>query len=803
MIKRNLKWRINSQRENSTPKPKSISIESPRHPTYLIRRETKSRNSQLKNPLSTYTKYVFHSNQISPVSSPNTSKIFKQEEQQINSPTNNYNQERKHSLSTLSTENRSFKHKLSINNRQFQTESIKLTTQQYTEQNIDMPIDNQVIQQQIDIECSNIDMQQKKISCNYIFDDKKKKKLKQKMQQFQSKEQKKSSTLIDQVIKLIRTIKQPSYRYEAHQRSSRIWQENACFETVKLKQNYTYSQSQFKFYFSQYFDKHLKFYRILEINNQLLQLMNNHQQITKDLQEQRKAVFIDKIYSDAIIEHYKAENLFRFKDEIKTYGMIDFLNENSQISISINHSNSELNRNDKNQSQIEEDDSELFKLAKVNEFSNLTPIKPEQNISLKSYQFQLTHIISELDKKSKNKLLSVDYTIIDQKIYRDNINQIVPTFQEEYSEPTFFKVYKQFYNEIYKDILNGNFGNLNPIDDIEFEAPILEPIQNGNVEKENKIDKKNILYSLRQQKNWLSGFLQKQTQPISEFGFHSHRATIQVFSSKQSSEAGSPQLPQINILQQSSDYQKMKKNIHKSIHNKNALSPKSPGQRDKAQSFQQTDFLLKNQNDISQDSVGEINKITMSKSQQQLPKPMLDINLQYSKIFKKTDSGKNFKEIKMVQSIKSDIGQQDSMSDSVNFNIQQIQLQNKGANPQNIKLETMLLYDQMLKKNRSKKKIASILIEHGLLNQFQEFMDVHRNFNLNGQTQDGIPFISLAAANGHEGVIKHMLNFDVNLNQMDLDGNTPLYYALVHNNFEIADLLIQNGANPYIKNQGK
>ncbi|CAD8058261.1 unnamed protein product [Paramecium primaurelia] len=804
MIKRNLKWRINSQRENSTGKPKSISIESsPRQPIYLIRREVKPKNSQLKSPLSTYTKYVFRSNQISPVSSPNTSKIIKLEEQLINFNNNNCNQERKHSISTLSTENRSFKHKISANNRHLQTESIKLITQQFTEQNVDIIIDNEIKQQQIDIECTNIDMQHKKISSNYLFNDKKKKQLRQRMQLFQSKEQKRSSQLTDQVMKLIRTIKQPSYRYEANQRSSRIWLENACFEPVKLQENYTYSQSQFKFYFSQYFDKHLKFYRILEINNELLQLMNNHQQITKDIQEQRKAVFLDKIYSNTHIQLYKTESLFRFQNEIQTYGMIDFLNENSQLSISVDHNTSELNdKNNKEQLQLDEDeDSELFKQAKTHSLSNLIPIQPEQNTSLNNYQFQLTSIISELDKNSKNILLSVDYTNIDQQIYKDNINQIVPTFQEEFSNPIFYKVYTQHYNKNYKDILNGNFCNLNPIDDLEYEAPDLYVIEKGNLQKEDGIDKKKMLNSLRQKKNWFSGVLQKQSQPIDTNS--SHRATIQIFSNKQSSDIGveSPQLPQINILQQSSNEQTISKSIRKSIHGRNALSPTSPGNRDNK--FQQVDNQIKNQIDTSQDSVGEIKKITMSKSQQQLPKLMFESNLTQSKILKKEDSNKNFKDFKMVSSIKSDFVYNDSMSDSVNSNIQQINLQNKGANPQKIKLETMLLYDKMMKRNRSKKKIAIIMIEHGLLNQFQEFMDVHRNFNLNGITQDGIPLISLAAANGHEGIIRHMLNFNVNLNQIDKNGNTPLHYAMLHNNYEIADLLLQNGANPYIKNQGR
>ncbi|CAK77154.1 unnamed protein product (macronuclear) [Paramecium tetraurelia] len=315
MIKRNLKWKINSQRDSSKNKPKSISIESsPRNPIYLIRREVKSKNSQLKSNLTTYTKYVFHSNYISPVSSPNTSKIIRSDEQQIGQPNNICNQERKHSLSTLSTENRSFKNKFTTNNRQFQTESVQFLTQQLTEQNQDIHVDNQIQQNiDIDIECSHLDIQLRRISQICLFDDKKKKKLKQNMQNFEFKDHKKANSSIDQVIKLVRTIKQPSYRYEAQQRSSKIWLENVCFEPLELKQNYTDTQSQFKFYFSQYFDKNLKLHRIIEINNQLLQVMNDNQQIIQDIQEQRKAFFLNKIQ--------KAENLFRFYHDIQTFGI--------------------------------------------------------------------------------------------------------------------------------------------------------------------------------------------------------------------------------------------------------------------------------------------------------------------------------------------------------------------------------------------------------------------------------------------------------------------------------------------------
>lgn len=48
-------------------------------------------------------------------------------------------------------------------------------------------------------------------------------------------------------------------------------------------------------------------------------------------------------------------------------------------------------------------------------------------------------------------------------------------------------------------------------------------------------------------------------------------------------------------------------------------------------------------------------------------------------------------------------------------------------------------------------------------------MDLHRNFNLNHYTGNGLPFISLAASNGHEEIVRFMLNFNINLEMLDVN----------------------------------
>ncbi|CAK77155.1 unnamed protein product (macronuclear) [Paramecium tetraurelia] len=366
----------------------------------------------------------------------------------------------------------------------------------------------------------------------------------------------------------------------------------------------------------------------------------------------------------------------------------------------------------------------------------------------------------------------------------DNINKIVPTFQEEFTNPIFFKDYSQHYNQIYKDILNGNFCNINPIDDLEFEAPNLEMIENGNNDKINGIDKRKILISLKKQKNWQSGNLKKQNQEVID-GLHSQRASVQVVPNKQGQEnvAGSPLLPQINILQNLKQSPR-KKSFSRSIHSKNI--------GDNILSIQKADSQFKNQIDTS--------KLI---KQQCLNLNNNSLNNYQTIIYynKKLQRKRSQVEILQWYHLLKFYFRFNSVEQAINKFIKcKFQFKTKkNANPQSVKLETLLLYDQMIKTNRSKKKIVKNLIEHGLLDQFQEFMDVHKNFNLNGLTEDGIPFISLAAANGNKGIVRHMLNFNVNLNQIDKHFNTPLQYAMFHKNFDVADLLLQNGANPSMK----
>jgi ankyrin repeat protein len=74
----------------------------------------------------------------------------------------------------------------------------------------------------------------------------------------------------------------------------------------------------------------------------------------------------------------------------------------------------------------------------------------------------------------------------------------------------------------------------------------------------------------------------------------------------------------------------------------------------------------------------------------------------------------------------------------------------------------------MIKKSRSKVKIAALLIEHGMVDELKELMEENRNFNLNSINEDGIPLISIAASSGYLDIVQFMLNFNLNINALDV-----------------------------------
>ena len=53
---------------------------------------------------------------------------------------------------------------------------------------------------------------------------------------------------------------------------------------------------------------------------------------------------------------------------------------------------------------------------------------------------------------------------------------------------------------------------------------------------------------------------------------------------------------------------------------------------------------------------------------------------------------------------------------------------------------------------------------------------------------------------GYDIFVKYLLEKGANINAQDFELNTALHYALSHNNFNFADILLKNGANERLMN---
>lgn len=67
------------------------------------------------------------------------------------------------------------------------------------------------------------------------------------------------------------------------------------------------------------------------------------------------------------------------------------------------------------------------------------------------------------------------------------------------------------------------------------------------------------------------------------------------------------------------------------------------------------------------------------------------------------------------------------------------------------------------------------------------------------QNKDGVTLLHLAAFYGHLNIVRMLLNFKANVNFPDDGGRSPLMYAAQSNQFAIAEVLLEKGANIFAK----
>ncbi len=73
--------------------------------------------------------------------------------------------------------------------------------------------------------------------------------------------------------------------------------------------------------------------------------------------------------------------------------------------------------------------------------------------------------------------------------------------------------------------------------------------------------------------------------------------------------------------------------------------------------------------------------------------------------------------------------------------------------------------------------------------------------NINHQDSHGMTALHWAAAQGHNNIVKLLLDFGANVNLQNAEGNTPLHLAARNGNLSVVKLLLARGANATVVNR--
>ncbi|CAK82051.1 unnamed protein product (macronuclear) [Paramecium tetraurelia] len=461
---------------------------------------------------------------------------------------------------------------------------------------------------------------------------------------------------------------------------SKIWKENFSQTQFQEQQKYSKSSQQFKLYFNQFVEKCLNKFRLYQQINEFLDLIEKKQeenQIQLESVHDLRRFYIQN--HNIKVTHTKIEDQkFRYIKEITSFGMIDILTEV---------------KDEEFQSQYFLQDSQPEIIGKQIEYIQLEMTKNNN-------YYQLYPIISKLDNQTKNALLSVESTDMDQIIYQNNIDEFVPNINNKDNKLRKFNA-SQIYKK-YLDILIGNYQNSNGIIDLEHDNYLQQQQQQVPL----NLDKKAMMMNLR-----------KQTR----------EAKIQARKSVIGFQNESLKAPKIQIMQK---------------HQNSLLIPEKQDRR--------VSRSLQNLQEIEQIQEDEINQSNES--------DQADVIQRYYK-----DKPVKYK--------------------------QQIRLQN------------LQIFDYAIKQEHSGIAVVQLMIEHNLLDELIDYLRQNPNFSLNSRNAQGKPLIMIAAQSGNKELVQYMINQNVLLNVKDLEGNTALHYAIAYGNYETADLLLLNGANPYFKNR--
>jgi hypothetical protein len=112
---------------------------------------------------------------------------------------------------------------------------------------------------------------------------------------------------------------------------------------------------------------------------------------------------------------------------------------------------------------------------------------------------------------------------------------------------------------------------------------------------------------------------------------------------------------------------------------------------------------------------------------------------------------------------------------------------------------TLKIKDDLIKKCKNDYEVLFLYIKYG---EYYKFKKIFEYYKLSTEIYDneGNSLLNVAVQCERKRIVKYLLLQDANPNSQNNKLNSPLHYALIYQNFEIADFLIKYGANENIKN---
>ena len=139
---------------------------------------------------------------------------------------------------------------------------------------------------------------------------------------------------------------------------------------------------------------------------------------------------------------------------------------------------------------------------------------------------------------------------------------------------------------------------------------------------------------------------------------------------------------------------------------------------------------------------------------------------------------------------------------NINFHVndQQADMQkNKNMTKESLQYRTEELKMELKKSLKTIEEIMFFLIKE---NNIREFKNILERFqvNINSTDKEKNTFLIFAVQCNSIDLVNYLIEKGSKINQQNASLNTALHYALLNQNYALADLLIKNGADEQIKN---